>query len=189
MWTQAHLFVQIAAKEREPLLTAQRRVAARLLGVCSLDEEVLGGQIGEGREAYGFKDPMPRPTPEQIDASLDADGNGWLLWLRYEQPLDRFSAQPLNTRQRIFGATIDGVPLNPSPPTSHKAMMQPHKKLLRRGFPWRKSGEEGLAFVAVARDAETHRSAVETFAKGGDALAKWATPISGGLYFLPGRIA
>jgi len=60
--------------------------------------------------------------------------------------------------------------------------------MVRRGFPWRSEGEEGLAFLAAAKSPDVFARALDamTGASGPtDRLLGWARPISAALYYAP----
>jgi Dyp-type peroxidase family len=199
--TQAQVLVQVSTEERERLLWALRRTLEVSRGVLVLQEEVLGGRIGEGRDAFGFRDGLLSPTREQVErtavvASGPLAGASWLLYLRFLQDLERFGRLKPGAQERVVGRTRDGA-LVPQPPAeAHLVRVRAagageNQLLIRRGFPFRHGGEEGLAFVAVSGEPGYYpRSLDMLLGSGGqppDALLRYATAVGGGLYLVPPR--
>jgi len=179
--TQGQVFLQATADERAPLLVLLRAATHILGGRCDLDEELIGGKIGDGREPFGFRDSVKAPTLEERHELVGPEGVTTLLYLRFEQHLDRFGAQPVATREAAMGQRLDGDPLTVS--GSHRDRFQTKKDIVRRGFPYRHCGEEGLAFVAAAAAAQPLRAAWQHFE--GDPLRPFVTPLSSGFYVAP----
>ncbi|HEX8434196.1 hypothetical protein [Archangium sp.] len=199
--TQSQVLVQVSAVHREPLLWALRRTLALSRGVLVLEEEVLGGRIGEGREAFGFRDGLLRPTREQVRRTAlvpsgPLAGASWLLYLRFQQDLERFGRLRPGAQERVVGRTREGELLVDPPPEAHllrvrEAGAGENQGLIRRGFPFRHQGEEGLAFVAASADPGYYPRSLEALLGGNgrppDALLRYATAVGGGLYLAPPR--
>ncbi|HSP81486.1 MAG TPA: hypothetical protein VLQ93_23410 [Myxococcaceae bacterium] len=196
--TQAQVLLQVAATGREPLLWALRRTTALCAGVLSLQEEVLGGRIGEGREPFGFRDGLRTPSCEEIQrhaivASGPLAGASWLLYLRFLQDLQRFARLRPHAQERVIGRTRDGEALPLPPAGAHvvraRAGAGENRLLIRRGFPFRHHGEEGLAFLSATAEPGHHRRSLEALLGQGDtppdALLRYATAVGGGLYLAP----
>jgi len=198
--TQADLFVQCAGATREELLAAVRRVAAELGEVATLDEEVVGGRIGDGREPFGYRDGLRPPTEEEIRRdAIVADGPlagcGLVAWVRFEQDLARFAALPATRRDRVMGRTPDGASISDAPAEAHVVHARRWGRFVRRGFPYRWAGSEGLAFIAVSGGREELVRAFDAFVGfvgngetnegGADALTRYVSAVSGGLYVAP----
>ncbi|HEX5754145.1 MAG TPA: hypothetical protein VFZ09_48635 [Archangium sp.] len=197
--TQSHVLVQVSANGRELLLWALRRVLALSQAVLYLEEEVLGGRIGEGRDAFGFRDGLLRPTREQVRRAAlvpsgPLAGASWLLYLRFLQDLERFGRLKPQARERVVGRTPDGelVPDAPAEAHLHRARASgagENQLLIRRGFPFRHTGEEGLAFVSASADPQYYERSLDALLGVGgqtpDALLRYARAVSGGLYLAP----
>ncbi len=199
--TQAALLLQLSAPTREPLLWALRRAAAHFRGVLHPDEELLGGRIGDGREPFGFRDGLRAPTPDEVRrtalvASGPLAGAAWLLYLRFQQDLARFSRLAPRAQARVVGRTPEGALVPDLPPDAHVARARAAgageaSAFIRRGFPFRHAGEEGLAFVAASADPTRFHRALDALLgapdAAPDALLRYATPVGGGLYLAPPR--
>lgn len=191
--TQGDVFLQVAGLEREPFLRPFRRTEAVLRGLVSLDEELYGGRIADGREPFGFPDLPALPTTEQIreQAVLPSGplaGCSWLLYLRFRQDLERFGLLRPAAQERVMGLTRAGERLPDAPPDSHLAVTS-GQTFIRRGFPYRAHGEEGLAFLAAARDAGYLGESLDALLGNGsrppDAVLRYAAAVGGGLYLVP----
>ncbi|HEY0095897.1 MAG TPA: hypothetical protein VGB96_16330, partial [Archangium sp.] len=161
----------------------------------------LGGRIGEGRDPFGFRDGLLQPTREQVKRAAlvpsgPLAGASWLLYLRFQQHLERFGRLKPPAQERVVGRTRDGelVPDAPAEAHIHRARASgagENQLLIRRGFPFRHQGEEGLAFVAATSDPGSYVRSLDTLlgAQGGppDALLRYATAVGGGLYLAPPR--
>jgi putative iron-dependent peroxidase len=199
--SQSHVLVQVSTAQREPLLEALRRTLALSKGVLVLEEEVLGGRIGEGRDAFGFRDGLLRPTREQVQRTAlvpsgPLAGASWLLYLRFQQDLERFGRLKPGAQERVVGRTRDGELLVDAPAEAHilrarEAGAGENPRLIRRGFPFRHHGEEGLAFVAASADPGYYPRSLDALLGGDgqppDALLRYATAVGGGLYLAPPR--
>ncbi|WP_375769566.1 Dyp-type peroxidase [Archangium gephyra] len=197
--TQSHVLVQVSANGRELLLWALRRVLALSQAVLYLEEEVLGGRIGEGRDAFGFRDGLVLPSREQVRrAALVPSGSlagaSWLLYLRFQKDLERFGRLKPQAQAHVVGRTRDGelVPDAPAEAHLHRARASgagDNQLLIRRGFPFRHGGEEGLAFVSASADPDYYRRSLDALLGVGgqppDAMLRYARAVSGGLYLAP----
>jgi putative iron-dependent peroxidase len=194
------VLVQVSTDDREHLLWALRRILALSRAVLHLEEELLGGRIGEGREAFGFRDGLVPPTREQVRRTAlvpsgPLAGASWLLYLRFQQDLDLFNHLAPGAQERVMGRTRDGELLVDPPAEAHVLRARaagtgesPHL-FIRRGFPFRLWGEEGLAFVAASADPGSYQRSLDTLLGIGgqtpDALLRYATAVGGGLYLAP----
>lgn len=199
--TQSHVLVQVSAEGRELLLWALRRVLSLSKAVLSLEEEVLGGRIGEGRDAFGFRDGLVLPTREQVQRTAlvpsgPLAGASWLLYLRFQKDIERFGRLKPRAQEHVVGRTRDGELVADAPAEAHIHRARAsgagdNPLLIRRGFPFRHGGEEGLAFVAASADPHYYQRSLDALLGAGgqppDALLRYATAVSGGLYLAPPR--
>jgi putative iron-dependent peroxidase len=193
------VLVQVSAGNRELLLGSLRRVLALSKGVLSLEEELLGGRIGEGRDAFGFRDGLVKPTREQVKhtalvPSGPLAGASWLLYLRFHQDLERFARLKERAQAHVVGRTREGELVVDPPAEAHILRARAAgdgSPLIRRGFPFRHAGEEGLAFVAASADPACYQRSLDALLGAGgqtpDALLRYATAVGGGLYLAPPR--
>jgi Dyp-type peroxidase family len=192
--TQASVLVQVAADTRDELLIRLRESKAVLERTCDLDEEVLGGRIGDGREAFGFRDGLKLPTHEDIEREAIIDKGeckhgSFLLYQRYQQALQRFSHLRERDQLGVFGITKEGMPLEKPSPQAHVPRAREYGHFIRRGFPYREAGHEGLVFIAAGKDTtwfeKSLRAMLGDEAGEPEALLRYAEPLSGGVYFAP----
>lgn len=190
--TQAAVFVQVASAERWPGVRALRRISLVMSSVADLDEEVLGGPL-DGREAFGYRE--RGPTPAELDHLTVKDGafHGYsvILWMRWIQDVRRFEARPAKKRDDVFGIRPDGDPISPEPAGAHVPLTRnagQSWRMVRRGFPWRAAGVEGLAFVAASSGTESFQITLKAMLGSGgtaDRLLGYARAVSGGIYVAP----
>jgi deferrochelatase/peroxidase EfeB len=178
--TQAALFVQIAAWNEADRLFALRMVRQALDPVAVFKDELAGNRIRDGEEAFGFLDGAP--TAAALDnASGSTTGGAWLLLQHYRQNVAEFFGKSVAERIAMMGRVPAGVRREDGPAAArsageardalashadastggHARRMEVYRNvLLRRGFPCRQEGEEGLAFVGVAAHPDTLRKAL-----------------------------
>lgn len=192
--TQGALFIQFAAKTYADIAPALRLATSLLSPWCWLDEEVRGGRLADGREPFGFLDGLERPSKEEMCERITVPdgalaGSSWLLYLRFVQSIDRFSTLTEARREQVMGMGPDGQALGNPPDDSHVSISKSYRSkssFVRRAFPWRGHGEEGLAFIAASADAEKFAQAMDRMLGVGtgpsDALLRYAWPVSGGIY-------
>ncbi|MCY1073007.1 Dyp-type peroxidase [Archangium lansingense] len=199
--TQSHVLVQVSAEGRELLLWSLRRILSLSKAVLYLEEEVLGGRIGEGRDAFGFRDGLVLPTREQVlrNAVVPSGplaGASWLLYLRFQKDLERFGHLKPRAQEYVVGRTRDGELVADAPAEAHIHRARAsgageNQLLIRRGFPFRHSGEEGLAFVSASADPDYYQRSLDALLGAGgqtpDAMLRYARAVSGGLYLAPPR--
>ncbi len=197
--TQAHVLLQLSADTRERLLGALRRAQAVFAGLLTPEEELLGGRIGDGREPFGFKDSVRVPSDEDVRRTAVVPsgplaGASWLLYVRFHQHLERFARLRPREQEEVVGRTREGEEVARMREDSHLARARvtgagPAHYLIRRGFPFRHAGEEGLAFVAASGDPlRFHRSLDALLGVDGgppDALLRYCAAVGGGLYLAP----
>ncbi|MCP3136885.1 Dyp-type peroxidase [Pyxidicoccus xibeiensis] len=189
--TQAQVLVQLAARSRERLVWALRRTAAVVAGVLVPEEEVLGGRLGEGLMPATLPGSRRAPSRDEVQHSAviptgPLAGGAWLLYLRFQHDTSRPPAPPPRARMRVVRS--DG---EAPAPASHASDAGAAPGLIRRSFPFRQRGEEGLAFLATSADpTRFHRVLDSLLGAPGtppDALLSRATPVGGGMYLAPSR--
>ncbi len=201
--TQGDLFVQVASPDVESGLGLLRRAQRTLETFCWLDVELLGGRIGDGREAFGFRDGLRPPTHEEVERDAiihegPARGASWLLYQRWRQDLEAFKRLRESRQADVIGRWPDGREKEDAPNTAHVLVQRavgdpwPDAKgsgFVRRGFPFRASGNEGLCFVAASRSPHHFVPALDALvgANGeeADALSPYAYAVEGGVYVAP----
>ncbi len=199
--TQTDVLLQLSCEDREGLLWAMHRARALFAGALVEVEELLGGRIGEGREPFGYLDAVDPPSQDQIRSvalveTPPLEGGTWLLFLRFQQDLQRFWALKESQQRRVIGRGRDGQEVPDAPGDAHVRRMREagyggNRGLIRRGFPFRQSREEGLAFVALAREQAALARALDAMLgvhhHAPESLFRYAQPVSGGVYAVPPR--
>ena len=141
--------------------------------------------------------PASRCTAPPSCSTGPLAGASWLLYLRFQKDLERFG------RLKPRGPGARGGP-HPRRRARHDPPAEAHihrarasgagdnPLLIRRGFPFRHCGEEGLAFVSASADPDHYQRSLDALLGrwGGqppDALLRYATAVGGGLYLAPPR--
>lgn len=195
--TQGDVLIQVSAPDEQSRLHLLRPAQRTLEAFCYLDVELLGGRLGDGREAFGFKDGLRAPTHEEIvrDAVISegpAQGASWILYQRWLQNVERFERLRAPRQADVMGLWPDGAEKNDAPESSHVLLQRwagGRRPLVRRGFPYRWRGREGLCFLAASRSPDSFVHALDAMlgrdAGGPDALLPYATALEGGVYVAP----
>jgi len=201
--TQGDVLVQVAAETETDRLFALRLAEVLLAPEAELREEWFGVRRGLGREAFGYRDVHTRseeysrggPLELALIKSGAAAGGGWLLYQRFNQNVGAFCALPDADRDDVMGIDPNGgAPRGPATRLGHVVLARKYRGkqkgwFVRRGFPYRERGEEGLCFLALAAAPESfteaHDAMAGTGGGGTDALLAYVEAREGGVYFVP----
>lgn len=195
--TQGDIFVQIAAPDTDASLRLLRKAQRTLETFCWLDVELLGGRIGDGREPFGFRDGIRAPTSDDVlrDAVIrEGPGRGasWVLYQRWRQDRQTFLRLRESRQADVVGRWPDGAEKQGAPEDAHVRLQRRASlaaPFIRRGFPFRSGGHEGLCFIAASRAASHFAIALESMLGGpgheSDALLRYAYAVEGGVYVAP----
>jgi putative iron-dependent peroxidase len=196
--SRGDLFLQVAADNRESMLSALRRTTAACTGALRLNQEISGGRIGIGREPFGFRDGFTHHSEDERARAMTVtkgsfSGGSWIFYLLMQQDVVKFQALPDAKQAAVVGRTPAGELVPKAGATAHVRRMQEANTgdalpFVRRGFPYRAHGAEGLAFIAASGRPETISRALDGFlgAKGQpDALGDYAWGVSGGVFWAP----
>ncbi len=209
----ADLVVQVAAQTEIDRLIGLRLAAFYLSNVATGTREISGSRLLNGQESFGFKDGASPSPARVVDAiapalgetigreALQSYGQGtWLLFQRYRQKVTEFFSLSDTERANVMGrppasvkdptkrgeAAVAG--LGGGTTNSHWNTMTSSGRnppaMLRRGFPCRIDGEEGLAFVAVAEDPAVIGDSLDRF-NTTDAMKTYVQIREGGVFFCP----
>jgi deferrochelatase/peroxidase EfeB len=195
----AAVFVQISAQSDAHRMYALRVVNEVLGPVLTSCREIMGARLLNGQETFGFPDGTPGlgNYSRSVANALPADG-AWLLFQRFRQNATEFfrSAKtplemalivgiaPVGTR-RSEAQVQKHVAAQP-PMHAHVPLMRAAKAtIIRRGFPCRHNGEEGLAFVGVTPAFDTIPHLLRRMNDTPDALLPFIEAREGGLFYCP----
>lgn len=197
--TQKDVVIQISAMNRRDCQFVQRLIHDVLTDHFDMLSETVGGDIFLNQEPFGFyhADPEEREKLKEVSeiASGQLKGGTWLLYQRWVQRLDNFYDQTQKQQlQTIGGDPVrtdfwDNVPPDtPIPADAHVKFMEPVGSLpdmIRRGFSYRKDGDEGVVFVATAANVATGFNQPLSKMASGDKVLGFADALEGGLYIVP----
>lgn len=197
--TQHDVMLQISARNRRDCQFVQRLATDVFEDHFKLVSEVVGGDVFLNQEPFGFyhADPEERDFLSQVSEipSGDLQGGTWLMYQRWVQSLENFYA--LSKKDQVD--TVGGDPVrtdfwngtspgDPVPADAHVKLMESPldlPEMIRRGFAYRKDGDEGVVFVATAANVDQGFNAPLQRMAGGDRLLGFADAVEGGLYFVP----
>lgn len=197
--TQHDVMLQISARNRRDCQFVQRLATDVFEDHFKLISEVVGGDVFLQQEPFGFyhADPEERDFLSQVSEipSGDLQGGTWLMYQRWVQSLENFYA--LGKKDQVD--TVGGEPVrtdfwngtspgDPVPADAHVKLMESPldlPEMIRRGFAYRKDGDEGVVFVATAANVGQGFNAPLQRMAGGDRLLGFADAVEGGLYFVP----
>jgi Dyp-type peroxidase family len=195
----AAVFVQISAQSDVHRLYALRVVDEVLRPVLPSCREIMGARILNGQETFGFQDSKAEKGDYSVSMAkaLPADG-AWLFFQRFRQNAIDFFGR---ARSPIAEARVVGIPpmgtgdaraqvqatLAAAPaPNAHVTLMKAaNPSIIRRGFPCRCDGEEGLAFVGVVPAFDTIPQLLNRMNDTPDALLQFIEAREGGLFYCP----
>lgn len=198
-WGKRPVLVQVGAPSPVGRLYLQRRVDAIMAPAFALREELQGERLAHGLEAFGFSDHDPAPAAPRPDPD-SLRGQCWLLYAKYSQRIGDFFANGAGKRAEVVGA-LPGFTAQFSPSdqgamaaavagggAGHKASMRSHapewRPIVRRGFPFRRDGQEGLAFLGACSEG-VHLEAARKAAESDELLSKYSQLLEHGYYYCP----
>lgn len=199
--TPGDVIVQVAAETETDRLFALRLADALLAPQAKILEESLGVRRGVGREPFGYRDGRKGSKEYSRENVLKlaliesgrAAGGGWLLYQRFAQDVAGFYRLKDAERDDVMGISQNGEARGRASLRGHVTIAREYRDhgrggFVRRGFPYREKGEEGLCFLALAAAPEAFEQAHEAMASGpggADALLEYIEARAGGLYFAP----
>jgi deferrochelatase/peroxidase EfeB len=195
----ASVFVQISAQSDVHRLYAMRVVAEILGPVLGSCQEIVGARLLNGQETFGFPDAQPGTGnyAKAAATALPQEGS-WLFFQRFRQNAQKFFRR--NETPLARGLVLGIAPTGPAalraavaqeltgsaPKNSHVPLMKAAKApLIRRGFPCRYNGEEGLAFIGVTGTLETIPMLLKLMNDTPDSLLQYVESKDGGLFYCP----
>lgn len=161
---------------KEPL-KSQEKVLKVLQRIAKQPRILADSSDKQGRRNADAKEKINQTL------ALEAEAPVWLLYQRYVHNLAGFSAD--EAKAAIGKEPFELKELHP-PAGSHLAVAKEDAALLtRRGFAYRTDrGEEGLAFIALARDPVIFREALKRHLES-DRLLTITKAVDGGIYVVP----
>ncbi len=191
------VIIQIAADNPTDRAYALRVCHAVLNLICTLDVELLGETQLGGAEPFGFYHgsnsgmDMDSMSEAAKITSAGLQGCSWLFFQQYNQDIDKFFALTHEQQFNKIGASFAEIEKNDA---SFEAKLDAHKnvmresgppQMIRRGFAYRKDGNEGVCFLAVAKSTDSFTASLTKMIAGGDQLFSYIDAVAGGIYFVP----
>jgi porphyrinogen peroxidase len=195
--TQHDLAIWFASGSYDVVFDAVVDALRRLGPYATLAREVRGWAYHRDRDLTGFEDGTENPTLGSAPAyALVPDGQsgagGSVLLLQQWSHDPAWLGLGDSEQERAIGRTKpDSVELEAKPETSHVARTDQDEfgHILRRNQAYGTVTDHGTVFVGFASSKEPLHRMLESMAGVGggprDELTRFATPLSGGYYWVP----
>jgi porphyrinogen peroxidase len=195
--TQHDLALWFSSATYDVVFDAVVDALRRLSAYASLAREIRGWAYHRDRDLTGFEDGTENPTLGSApgyavvpDGSRGAGGSVLLLQQWSHDPA--WLALSDHDQEQAMGRTKAGsVELDPKPDTSHVARSDQDSfgHILRRNTAYGTVSDHGTIFVGFASSRDPLQRMLESMAGGDggprDELTRFATPLSGGYYWVP----
>jgi putative iron-dependent peroxidase len=195
--TQHDVTLWIAGGSHDVVFDAALGMIAALSELAVLAEETMGWSYHRDLDLTGFIDGTENPSlllaPQQVLVPPDAAGAGGsvLLLQKWVHDAAAWTGLPQEAQQQAMGRTkTDSVELDPRPESSHVARTDQDDfgHIFRRNTPYGWVAEHGTVFVGFSATQAPLATMLDSMAgRGGvrDELTRYATPVTGGYYFVP----
>jgi porphyrinogen peroxidase len=196
--TQHDLVLWFSGNSHDGVFDEARAVVRRLEPVAVLATETAGWPYRGGRDLTGFVDGSENPSLSEaptvalVPEGAPGAGGSVLLLQNWRHEAAAWESLSREAQERVIGRTkSDSVELAPKPPDSHvlRTDQDEFGKIFRRNVPYGGVAEHGTVFVGFCARPEPLltmlRSMVGLPDGTRDALTRYATPVSGALYFVP----
>jgi putative iron-dependent peroxidase len=195
--TQHDLMVWISAAARDRTFDMTASVTERLSDVVVLVGETHGWPYQRHRDLTGFVDGTENPTAAEapslvlVPDHVPGAGGTVLLLQKWEHSYSTWTALSDAQQERVIGRTKpDSVELDPRPPASHAARtdQDEYGRIFRRNTAYGTLQHHGTMFVGFSATHRTLDAMLRSMAGVDgerDALTRYATPLTGGYYFVP----
>jgi putative iron-dependent peroxidase len=195
--TQHDVAVWFAAGSYDVVFDATLEALRKLAPYATLATELRGWAYHRDRDLTGFEDGTENPTlasaPAYALVPNDVPGAGGSVLLLQQWAHDATSWWALDdeAQGQVIGRTKpDSVELDPKPETSHAARTDQDDfgHVLRRNTAYGTASDHGTVFVGFAAGKAPLHAMLESMAGVDgprDALTYYATPLTGGYYWVP----
>jgi putative iron-dependent peroxidase len=201
--TGGDLLLHVLSKREDLNVELSLRARAALGAAATVIDEVQGFRYLDSRDLTGFIDGTENPKGrERADAALIGSedkafaGGSYAFTQRYVHDLARWATVPVAEQEKIIGRKKrDSKELAKKPETAHIARTVIEEdgeelEILRHSFPYSRSGESGLFFIAYTRDlAIPEKMLSRMLGTAGDGLhdrlMEYSRAVSGASFFTP----
>lgn len=154
------------------------------------------GSNGLGRDLSGFEDGTQNPPEaERPIHALTSQGESFVLAQQWIHRLKSWNTIPVQTQEEIIGRTKPGsVELDPLPVGSHVSRTDIPLKMVRASMPYGNSLQNGLFFIAYAKDVEAFDVSLKRMAGIGDGVVdgiikNLSRAVTGNYFYVPNMLS
>jgi len=202
--TGGDIFIHLRSNEAGANFAVARDFVNRLGEGIEIMDEVQGFRYLDSRDLTGFVDGTENPKGENRQRAVilsdgEFAGGSFVVMQRYVHDLKKWNAVPVENQEQIVGRTKeddvekDGDELAPTAHIARAKVKRDGKTvdILRHSMPYGTvTGDEGLFFVAYARDLDVIDEMLKRmFGASGDQvsdkLLNYTSAFSGGYFFAP----
>jgi putative iron-dependent peroxidase len=195
--TQHDIVLWFAAASYDVVFDATLDALRKLSPHATPASELRGWPYHRDRDLTGFEDGTENPTlasaPDSALVPVGEPGAGGSVFLLQQWAHDATSWWALDdaAQGRVIGRTKpDSIELDPKPETSHAARTDQDDfgHVLRRNTAYGTVTDHGTVFVGFAGSKAPLHAMLESMAGVAgprDALTRYATPLTGGYYWVP----
>jgi putative iron-dependent peroxidase len=195
--TQHDVALWIAGGSHDVVFDAAIGMIAALRKHAALVEETMGWSYHRDLDLTGFIDGTENPSlplaPQKVLVPQDSPGGGGavLLLQKWVHDAVGWNDLPQEAQQRAMGRTkLDSVELTDRPESSHVARTDQDEfgDIFRRNTPYGWVAEHGTVFVGFSATQAPLADMLDSMAGVSgirDELTRYATPVTGGYYFVP----
>jgi putative iron-dependent peroxidase len=195
--TQHDLVLWIAGGSYDVVFDAALGMIAALAGRAVLVDEIASWSYHRDLDLTGFIDGTENPSLSEapqlvlVPDGQPGAGGSVLLLQKWVHDASNWTALGTEAQERVIGRTKpDSVELADRPGTSHVARTDQDEfgRIFRRNTPYGSVREHGTVFVGFSASQRPLAAMLESMAGvtgQRDALTRYATPVTGGYYFVP----
>ena len=120
------------------------------------------GSNGLARDLGGFEDGTDNLKPgNRKEHVLTETSSSFMLAQKWVHDLKKWNNFPVKEQETMIGRTKkDSIELDPLPPTSHVGKVDSHMKMFRQSLSFGDSNENGLFFIAYAKQVRAFHHAL-----------------------------
>ena len=202
--TQNDLFFWLHSTEVDDNFDAALKITNALSATAKLKLDQAGFTYHDSRDLIGFVDGTANPKPDaRHEVALIPDGElgegGSIVFTqKWVHNLNKFNAMPVPEQEGVVGRTKikdvelegDAMPHNSHVSRTDVKVNDEGMKIYRRSAPFGNSQENGLLFLAFAKNTQRIQVQLESMVgatddKVYDRLMEFSTPVTGSYWFAP----
>jgi putative iron-dependent peroxidase len=196
--TQHDVWLWISAGNRTAAFDTGRVALERLRDLMVVRRETTGWLYRNDRDLTGFIDgtenppALEAPSVVAVPDGQPGAGSTAVLFQLWRHDSDRWTAEPVETRERAMGRKMsDSMELQDKPPDSHVARTDQDElgQIFRRNVAYGDIADHGTVFVGFSYDQSRLTEMLRRMAGLSDgircALTRYVAPFTGAYYVVP----